>query len=574
MKTFYPAFLLLISFHFLSCSREDPQMKHTLASNKTNLLISAAGGKDTVKIHSDIDWTISAIPNWIHTNVTSGSAGDNLLIITIDPNNGLQPLTADITVKGTDVPSVVIKVTQSGLQPFLQVDQSSINVIPNGGKDSIVVTSNMDWTITIPASASWITADKLAGNAGITTVYFTSVGNTDIQSRNVVVVVTSSQTSVQPANISFIQQNLGITSFSPAKGPWKTSVTIQGNFGLNPVVKLNDSIGTITYSSLTQITFTTPPNGTTGKISVSFDSSTLISASDFTVTNTWIKVLDAGYSGLGGSIQDGISFVFDNKIYFGLGTNNSAINTSGFRIYDPAVDQWSQGPMQPLNMGGRTDAGCVVVDGKAYIGFGRYFNFYSDYWSLDPATGTWKQLTDYPNAIGIYPLCFENQNTLYAGVPKVDTTMRKFDPLANGGNGSWTTVPVRFPRLQGSLCFSIGNYSYIIGGLDSAGAGTLISNFRFDALNNSLARVADIPLYIGISQNNAASFVLDNMGYVFCLGNLGADLYTYDPGNDTWTALSPTFSPDINKVRNNVVVVNSEIYAWDQEGTVYKYIPL
>ena len=574
MKLFYNVLLLLISFHFLSCTRQDPQVKHTLASDKTNLLLSAAGGNDTVKIHSDIDWKISGIPNWIHTNVTSGIAGDNLLIITVDPNNGLQPLTADIIVTGADVPPVTIKVTQAGTQPFLMTDKTSFSVYAIGEEDSIVITSNVNWSISIPATASWLTADKLSGNAGVTTVYLTSERNLDGQQRDVMIVISSSQQGVQSANISFSQQNIRITSFSPAKGPSRTSVTIQGNFGLNPVVRLNDSICTITYSSLTQITFLTSPYATTGKISVHFDTVTLVSATDFTVTNTWVKVLDAGYSGLGGSIQDGISFVFGNKIYFGFGTNSSAINTSGFRIYDPASDQWSQGPVQPLNMGGRTDAGCVVVNGEAYIGFGRYFNFYSDYWSLDPATGTWRQLTDYPNATGIYPLCFENQNTLYAGVPKVDTTLRKFDPLANGGNGIWTSVPVRFPRLQGSLCFTIGNYSYIVGGLDSAGAGTLISNFRFDPINNSLVRVADIPLYIGISQNNAASFVLNNKGYVFCPGNLGTDLYTYDPGNDKWTALGPTFSPDINKVRNNVVVVNSEIYAWDQDGAVYKYIPL
>src|SRR6476646_71598 len=108
MKIFYTDLMLLISFHFLSCTHENPQMKHTLASNKTNLSLGAAGGKDTAKIHSDVDWTISGIPNWIHTNITSGTAGDNLLIITVDPNNGLQPLTADITVKGTDVTPVVI----------------------------------------------------------------------------------------------------------------------------------------------------------------------------------------------------------------------------------------------------------------------------------------------------------------------------------------------------------------------------------------------------------------------------------------------------------------------------------
>ena len=238
-------------------------------------MINASGGKDTVMVHSNVAWTVTGIPNWIQMNATTGS-GDYMLILTIANNQGLQPLTVDITINGTDVPPVVIKVTQSGTQPILSIDKSSFTVDPFGGMDSIIITSNVNWTITIPTASPWLTADKLTGTSGITKVYFTSEKNLLNQSRNAVLSIGSPTPGIQPTSISFSQENLGITSFSPIKGPANTTVTIVGNFGPNPTVTLNNLACTVTSSSSNQIKFTTPFAGSTGKIAVSFSGVTLI----------------------------------------------------------------------------------------------------------------------------------------------------------------------------------------------------------------------------------------------------------------------------------------------------------
>ena len=190
-------------------------------------------------------------------------------------------------------------------KPFLTSNKSSFIVDPFGGRDSIIITSNVNWTITIPAASPWITADKLTGASGVTSVYFTSEKNLLNQSRNAVISIGSSNPGIQSTSISFSQENLGITSFSPVKGPANTTVTISGSFGPNPTVTLNNTACTVTSSSSTQIVFTTPFAGSTGKIAVSFSGTTVTSANDFIVTNTWIKVANSGYDGSINDIQDG-----------------------------------------------------------------------------------------------------------------------------------------------------------------------------------------------------------------------------------------------------------------------------
>ena len=450
-------------------------------------------------------------------------------------------------------------------KPFLTSNKSSFIVDPSGGKDSIIITSNVNWTITIPTASPWITADKLTGTSGVTTVYLTSEKNQLNQSRNAVISIGSSNQGIQSISISFSQENLGITSFSPVKGPANTTVTILGNFGPNPIVTLNNTACTVTSSSSTQIVFTTPFAGSTGKIAVSFSGVSLTSANDFMVTNTWVKVANSGYDGLINDIQDGVSFVWNNKIYFGLG-----INSSGpiriFKIFDPVTNVWSQGPTIPVNMSSRASAGCTFSNGVAYFALGTSGPFITDTWSLDVATMTWKQLPSFTSG-SIWPICFEVNNTVYVGQPRYELgVIKKYLPSSN----TWQNVTSNFPQIQGALCFTIGSFTYVAGGLSPTGFG-LKTNYKFDPNTNSVTQLSDNPSFFGLSQSSGSCGVLNGKGYVIYLQHF----YQYDPATDTWLDLNSTGTPNTNNMSaHELAVVNNTIYAWQRDGTVFKYVPL
>ena len=286
------------------------------------------------------------------------------------------------------------------------------------------------------------------------------------------------------------------------------------------------------------------------------------------MTNTWIKVLDGGYSGLGGVIQQGVSFAWNNRLYYGFGLDmvSSTINTFGFRVYDPSNNEWSQGPSQPAEMGGRTAAGCLFANGKLFIGLGAYYTFYQDYWTFDPSGELWTKLAYFPSK-GIHPLSFENNNSVYIGHPENEPgVMHRYNPSGGGAVDTWPIIPCEFPELSASLSFTIGDITYIAGGMSKTG-GALASTYRFDPANNSITRVADNFRYTTF-QGEAVSFVLNDKGYIVESGNI----HQYDPIADIWTTFNPTIPP--HGMDNRGSLVNGEIYAWDEDGTVYKYIPL
>src|SRR5205807_15512 len=94
------------------------------------------------------------------------------------------------------------------------------------------------------------------------------------------------------------------------------------------------------------------------------------------------------------------------------------------------------------------------------IGFGRYYAGYTDWWSFDPATSTWKQLPDYPSG-NTGATVFAINDTLYAGQPYYENgIVRKYDPI----NNNWQLVPSSFPKNVFVNCFTLGSKAFIIGG--------------------------------------------------------------------------------------------------------------
>ena len=360
-----------------------------------------------------------------------------------------------------------------------------------------------------------------------------------------------------------------ISSFSPQKGPYNTAVTLNGNFGPNPTVKLNDTACTVTSSSSSQIIFTTPLSATSGKIAVSFSGVTLTTPNDFTVTNTWIKVADSGYNGLQNDIQNGVAFVWNNKIYFGLGINWSGA-IRNFYIFDPSTNVWSQGPSVPAAMHSRTSAGCTISNGIAYIALGHFGTLITQVWSLDLSTTTWKQLPSFTTG-SIWPICFEVNNTVYVGQPRYEPgVLKKYLP-SSSSSGSWQNVTNNFPQIQGALCFTIGSVTYVAGGFPSPNGFGLKTNYRFDPVTNNITQLSDNPAFLGLSQAGGSCGVLDGKGYVLRLQHF----YQYDPTTDIWLELNSTGTPDTNKMTAYALaVVNNTIYAWYKNGSVFKYVPL
>jgi hypothetical protein len=570
MRPFFPFLISLLTiFTFTSCERGHTDSPPIFSLDRKNVQVSSAGGQDSIILNSSVAWTVENLPTWIQININSGNPGDSKLIFSVDENKGTQTRTAEITFKGTSVQPVAVKIIQEGSAPFITVDKTSLQVDPGGPKDSIVITSNTKWNLSTSFNSSWIQIDKSSGDSGTTKVLLNFSANTTSNVRTEEIVISSVLQTAQSVKVGVSQSNLFLSNFSPQKGPFTTSVTLTGSFGANPTVMLNNVACPIISNNTNEIIFTIPNDATSGKITLSFSNATLTATSDFIVTNTWVKVSD---SGLKGRLQDGVSFVWNDKIYFGLGLfYDEQQSNKDFWIFDPSTNQWSKGPSLPTSMYGRQSGACVFLNGIAYMGFGSWGGVFSDVWSFNPATNAWKALP-YPFGTGsILPIFLAVNNSLLVGQPAYDKgILKKYEPQYNSGNGSWTTITTNFPEVQAASCFTIGNYAYITGGFASGSSASFLkTTYRFDPATNMITTLSDNPSYFGIA--SAPCTVLNGKAYVL----FHQYFYKYDPTIDKWQDVASALVPDTNKIgAYQMAILNGEIYTWYEDGTMYKYIPL
>lgn len=357
----------------------------------------------------------------------------------------------------------------------------------------------------------------------------------------------------------------GIKNFAPTHGEIDSVITITGyGFSHASTVTLNGTAATVVTATDTEIKFKVPANATAGKIIVKEGDKQYSSSDDFVVTNIWIE-----RSSFQGTYANAISFIYNNKLYMGLGKNATSLNRD-FKIFDPQTNSWSQGPELPATLSGKNLATCFVLNNKIYIGNGstnwnQSSGLTNDWFEFNPAQtgeGAWKNLTGYP-VVGI-GFAFVLNNKAYAAVPlDFDKRINVFDAEANGDMGQWNPVTTKVPDLEKGNVFTIGNYAYIFGQYTSSG-NTTNKIYRFDPTTGNFTIPAPFPGDL-LGQN--PTFSINGKGYVINQG-----IYEYNPISNIWTRKND--APGGSEVgAYNATVINNRAFRWTYLGKMYEYIP-
>lgn len=176
-------------------------------------------------------------------------------------------VTLSPTITGFTPASGVVGTTVIITGTNFSATAASNTVTFNGTTATVSAATDTQLTVTVPTGA---TTGKI-----VVTV-------------NSITVTSSSDFTVTTATSS----NPTITSFTPASGVVGATVTITGtNFSTtttNNTVTFNGVAATVTAATATQLTVTVPTGATTGKITVSVNTSSTMATStnDFTVTTT------------------------------------------------------------------------------------------------------------------------------------------------------------------------------------------------------------------------------------------------------------------------------------------------
>jgi hypothetical protein len=237
----------------------------------------------------------------------------------------------------------------------------------------------------------------------------------------------------------FIIDGQKITGFNPKKGIiGETNILIEGSNFLaeGNIVNFGPYKAEILSESETEILVKLPYTMTTGLVPVTVDINGKVasSADSFEIRSRWKQLENfPGKARIGSySVQ------VDSKLIIICGGTKLAIETASIEYYDDVwifdlnTEKWEQAGKFPGK--GRQDGIGFILDGTIFYGLGIGENgSYSDFWKLDTQTMQWTQLINASCGAKSEAITF---SILSKGYMIVDQEIWMYDPT----NDMWTFV--------------------------------------------------------------------------------------------------------------------------------------
>jgi hypothetical protein len=289
MKKFLFFIITAAALAFAGCKSDDdpvldPVIDPSLSVSPASISATIAAGTYSIAVTSNVTWTVevNAGATWCTVSPVTGTA-DGSVTVSVAENAVVETRAATVTISAGTLTQQVI-VTQSAAAPVLDVDITTIDATVAAATYSIVVTSNVTWTVEVNAGATWCTVLPATGTAdGSVTVSVTE--NVVVETRAATVTVSAgtltqqvgvTQAAAAPvldvdrttidatlaaatysiavtSNVTWaVEVNAGATwcTVSPATGTANGSVTV--SVTENAVVETRAATVTISAGTLTQ----------------------------------------------------------------------------------------------------------------------------------------------------------------------------------------------------------------------------------------------------------------------------------------------------------------------------------
>lgn len=137
--------------------KEEPE--HTLTVDPTSAEIPVEGATITVKVTSDLAWTVDTHCDWVTAQPASGEAGETEVTLTVASNAG-----KDMFDRSTDVEFIagelaatvgIQQEAEHPVEPALSLSAEKGTIGKEGGEVKVTVSANISWTTEV--QAAWIT---------------------------------------------------------------------------------------------------------------------------------------------------------------------------------------------------------------------------------------------------------------------------------------------------------------------------------------------------------------------------------------------------------------------------------
>ncbi|MEY4106003.1 MAG: hypothetical protein RL181_345 [Bacteroidota bacterium] len=144
-----------------------------------SLSFQSSGGSGTLALQSNSPWLVNSKPSWLTLNQMSGQNNATLSVnCSVNSSSQTRNGIVSFLCNGTEIKNV--PVTQDGSALFLNLQRDSLYFNTAGGRDTIYVESNGNWTIS--ESSTWLSLSTNSGQlSGKVAVFCTA--NTSAETR-------------------------------------------------------------------------------------------------------------------------------------------------------------------------------------------------------------------------------------------------------------------------------------------------------------------------------------------------------------------------------------------------------
>ena len=193
MKKF---FYLLLAMMLIGVSCEDSSKdvdstpKGVVFADGTEMSaeFGSSGGSKSFIFTSDLDWEVTTSADWISVTPSSGTPSVKKFTVKASANDSFEERSGTVTMTTTDDRSYTIEVTQAAENETFTINgNGEYEVSATGGEVEVKVTTNLEYTVEIPAEAKeWLSvADTRAVREE--TLAFTVAENASFDERSATV---------------------------------------------------------------------------------------------------------------------------------------------------------------------------------------------------------------------------------------------------------------------------------------------------------------------------------------------------------------------------------------------------
>ncbi len=254
-----------------------------------------------------------------------------------------------------------------------------------------------------------------------------------------------------------------------------------------------------------------------------------------------------------------VGFALNGKGYMATGTNSVGQPSKDFYEYDPVSDTWQT--LTDFPGIARSFAIGVVLDGKAYMGFGATNTSYlRDFWRYDAQTDQWTQLSSCGCSGRRHPAMIAIGNRIYVGLG--DGVIGDLNDwwMYTVDTDSWVNIAdLPGPPRHHPFQFNAGGE--VFAGLGHRGNSIYRDWYKLDTASNTWTAMQ---LFPGEGRVAGTQFDWNDDGFI--LSGDGDDhsfmatgeMWRYSPGTDSWTQFTP--HPGISRWAPGSFVINDEVY--------------